>query len=119
MLVDQGAFQQRKKYSRDFAKILKRSQKPQPPDSVLHHYLPLDDRFEIKFLKAGLDPNDPNFTDWADTTKHTGWHKGSGRGGDYNKAWADFFDPLQNPNQTTEDILNELSRLKEIYPPLK
>lgn len=117
-LVDSGIFKQSKKYSRFLAREGKRlSGSFRPPGTVLHHYLPLDTRFEMKFIRAGLDPNDPQFTDWVEAVKHMGWHQGSGLGGKFNQEWDTFFSPTNFPNATAAQIIGKYNQLRRKYQP--
>jgi hypothetical protein len=71
----------------------------------------------MKFVRAGLDPNDPRFTEWVEVRKHIGWHKGSGPGGDYNQEWAIFFSPPNFPDATAEQIITKFNQLRVKYSP--
>lgn len=114
-LVGKGVFKQNKTYSRYLAREAKKlSGVARPKGTVLHHYLPLDKRFEMKFITAGLDPNDPRFTEWVEVGKHMGWHKGA-QGGQFNDEWKLFFD--RYPNATAAQILNKLTTLRQRYVP--
>jgi hypothetical protein len=115
-LVKSGIFNQSKIYSRYLAREAKKlSGSLRPKGTVLHHYLPLDKRFEMRFISAGLDPNDPRFTEWVEFGKHIGWHKGSGPGGDYNREWLKFF--TEKPEANAAEILAKLNQLRQTYAP--
>jgi len=82
-------------------------------DQHAHHYFCLiknegDEPLELKFLEAGLDPNDPLYGEWLDKGLHEAIHqgKGWGLGGPWNFNWKTFFD--RNPNATSEDIIDFL-----------
>jgi len=64
------------------------------PGHVAHHDLAI--QFEDDFLRAGLDPNDPEFGLAVDRKTHTEWHEWRDKinrfdGGPYNAAWQQQF----------------------------
>jgi RHS repeat-associated protein len=73
-----------------------------------HHLLPQE--FRQKFEEAGLDIDSDEYIREISKQDHRlkpdGLHTGTGRGGDYNQAWRDFF--ARNPNATKAQILQQL-----------
>ena len=79
-----------------------------------HHYFPiipkeLDKPLELKFLRAGLDPNDPEYGVMMDVALHQKIHsgKGWGAGGPWNYNWKRFFE--DNPEADADMMLKFLN----------
>lgn len=75
-----------------------------------HHFLPV--QFKEYFIKAGVNFNDKAFGQYIPKSVHGIWHKGA-NGGEYNELWENFF--FQNPQATKDQILTEVTRLRNIY----
>jgi RHS repeat-associated protein len=74
-----------------------------------HHLLPRE--FERQFKAKGLDIEEYtyNLPKSDHRLKPDGLHTGTGRGGDWNQAWRDFF--AKNPDPAREQILQQLDSM--------
>jgi len=70
-----------------------------------HHILPV--KFEIEFLKAGINIHNPLYGAWVDPNSHQKWSSA------YNKAWEIFFKSIHNP--TPQQIFNKAIDLAKQY----
>jgi len=97
--------------------------KPRPKGHAPHHMFPvipneLAEPMELKFLKAGLDPNDAQFGKWLPKNIHDKIHgvgsagQGWGPGGAWNYQWKQFFE--RNANPTEGQIRTFLDKLRGV-----
>ena len=85
---------------------------------IRHHDLPL--QFELKFLQAGIDPDEWGRFLLKDLKTHKAFHagKGWGRGGPWNYQWQQFFDATggtwffdtERPYESILEFMEELRR---------
>ena len=87
-----------------------------PVGKQAHHDLPVTKEFELKFLQAGLDPNDGQLGRFVDKAKHKTWSENPGfiSGGPFNQAWRQFFKKHESP--TTAQILQFMNELRSGVP---
>ena len=77
----------------------------------IHHLLPQSNEFRKYFEDAGLDVDDYTMELTPDVHRllPNGIHTGTGRGGDWNNTWREFF--RDNPNASREQILNQMDKM--------
>ena len=75
--------------------------------SPQHHIYPQREDLAEEFRKRGIDPDD--YAMRIPFPDHVRIHKGGPRGGEWNKAWQDYFD--NNPDSVAEDVHKEGKRL--------
>jgi hypothetical protein len=78
-----------------------------------HHFLVIhpSEELELKFLMAGLDPNDAQFGKWLPLNIHKKLHyagEGWGPGGPWNYQWIQFF--RDHPEASESQILDFLNQ---------
>ena len=85
-----------------------------PPLTDAHHDLPIE--FELRFLQAGLDPNQGELGRFINNAKHDTWSWGKKLlgGGPFNQAWRQFFGA--HPNATAAEILQFMDDLRSGVP---